>query len=79
MANAIVDDEVFDDVSMRSNKRRNESPIWQYMSRTENNIMCKVGNCTVTWSKSTGNSTLATHLGNVHQISVKCRGIYLIA
>lgn len=52
----------------KNGPRRNESHIWNFMNKTDTKIICKVGDCTIEYSKSTGNSTLATHLANCHGI-----------
>ncbi|CAF1140395.1 unnamed protein product [Brachionus calyciflorus] len=52
----------------KNNSRRNESFIWNHMIKTELKITCNHQDCSAEYSKSTGNSTLATHLANNHGI-----------
>lgn len=62
-------------------KRRNASPVWDYMEKRDGRIYCKVEGCTAEgWSISCSNSTLATHLANAHDKQMKTRGfiIYII-
>lgn len=58
-------------------KRRNASAIWEYIEKVGDKTRCRVENCTTVWSSSTGNSTISTHLANVHKITIKTRGLIL--
>lgn len=49
-------------------ERRNKSDVWCHMEKNlvENKIICKVGDCTKTYSLTSGNTTLYDHLAKVH-------------
>jgi len=51
-----------------SQKRRNSSHIWSFFSKKDSKLYCKVDNCSISYSSSTGNSTLAKHLTKAHNI-----------
>jgi hypothetical protein len=51
-----------------SQKRRNISHIWDFFTKKDSKLYCKVDNCSVSYSSSTGNSTLAKHLTKMHNI-----------
>ncbi|CAF0832573.1 unnamed protein product [Brachionus calyciflorus] len=49
-------------------KRRNESFVNKFFSKTSYGNQCLVENCTKTYSFKTGHSTLAYHLNSEHKI-----------
>ena len=58
--------------SVSKNNRRNKSAVWNFVRKDANNIKhCQVEHCTQTWSSSTGSSSIATHLPNIHQVVLK--------
>lgn len=51
-------------------RRRNESPVWEYVIKLENgNKKCNIEFCTKVFEKSTGTSSIMYHLKDAHSIS----------
>lgn len=51
-------------------KRKNASSIWDYISKNEKECICKVNNCSSTFSINSSTRTLNYHLQKVHQIEI---------
>ena len=51
-------------------RRRNCSTVWTYFDKKVDKIVCNVPLCTKSYAKTTGTSTLATHLSNAHNITL---------
>ena len=51
-------------------RRRNCSTVWLYFDKKVDKIVCNVPLCNKSYSKTTGTSTLATHLANAHEITL---------
>ena len=51
-------------------RRRNESPVWEYVIKLDNgNKKCNIESCTTIFQKSTGTSSILYHLKDAHSIN----------